>query len=85
MNVLENKIAFVEQLLLVARENPYSPERCADWAFKSALDYQAYRYGDLKLDEIIDLMQGMSAGEEFYYSQSELVQMLESYLHELKV
>ncbi|WP_194791224.1 hypothetical protein [Pseudomonas sp. UFMG81] len=85
MNTLEEKVAFVEQLLLMVREIPYKPERCANLAFVSSLDHQSYRYGDIKLDEIVGLIQGVSEGEGFYYSQGELVEMLEPYLHELKV
>lgn len=85
MNTLEKRIVFAEQLLFGVRENPYSPVRCANWVLINSLDCQSYKYGDLKLDEMVGLVQGMSAGEEFYYSQSELIEMLESYLHELKV
>lgn len=85
MSTLEKKIVFVEQLLLIARVIPYNPERCANFAFIGSLDHQSYRYGDLKLDGIVDLIQGIGTGEEFYYSQGELIEMLESYLHELKV
>ncbi|PVD44162.1 hypothetical protein C5188_06790 [Serratia liquefaciens] len=77
LNLLTEIIDFIEM-------QPYDAENCARYIYVKSLDAMAYRYGDQRLNTLLDIIGGMSTGEEFFYSREELLEMLKSYLLEAK-
>lgn len=82
MSQRNEKLKLVREIIEFIETQPYDPETCARFVYVKSLDEMAYRYGDKKLNTLLDIMGGMSAGEEFFYSKDELLEMLNSYLSE---
>lgn len=82
MSQRDEKLNLVREIIEFIETQPYDPEACARYVYIKSLDARAYRYGDKKLSTLLDLMGGMSAGEEFFYSKDELLEMLHLYLSE---
>ncbi|WP_321864038.1 hypothetical protein [Burkholderia cenocepacia] len=82
MSQRDEKLNLVQEIIEFIETRPYDPVDCARHVYIKSLDARAYRYGDEKLNTLLDLMRGMSAGEEFFYSKDELLEMLNLYLSE---
>ncbi|EUC19010.1 hypothetical protein PMI06_002880 [Burkholderia sp. BT03] len=82
MNQRDGRLRLVTEIIEFIEAQPYDPEVCAKYVYGKALDARAYRYEDRRLNTLLDTIGGMSAGEEFYYSKVELLEMLKSYLLE---
>lgn len=82
MSQRDEKLKLVTEIMEFIETQPYDPEICARYVYVKSLDDRSYRYGDQKLNTLLDTIGGMSAGEEFFYSKYELLEMLNSYLSE---
>ncbi|KVP44087.1 hypothetical protein [Burkholderia ubonensis] len=82
MSQRDEKLKLVTEIMEFIETQPYDPEICARYVYAKSLDDRSYRYGDQKLNTLLDTIGGMSAGEEFFYSKDELLEMLNSYLSE---
>ncbi|KVC96539.1 hypothetical protein [Burkholderia ubonensis] len=82
MSQRDEKLKLVTEIMEFIETQPYDPEICARYVYVKSLDDRSYRYGDQKLNTLLDTIGGMSAGEEFFYSKDELLEMLNSYLSE---
>ncbi|MCR4470691.1 hypothetical protein [Burkholderia sp. SCN-KJ] len=82
MNQRDEKLKLVTKIMEFIEAQTYDPEICARYVYLKSLDARAYRYGDKRLDTRLDTIGGMSAGEEFVYSKTELLEMLKAYLSE---
>ncbi|KVD73883.1 hypothetical protein WI89_11380 [Burkholderia ubonensis] len=82
MSQRDEKLKLVTEIMEFIETQPYDPEICARYVYVKSLDDRSYRYGDQKLNTLFDTIGGMSAGEEFFYSKDELLEMLNSYLSE---
>ncbi|WP_080410724.1 hypothetical protein [Burkholderia ubonensis] len=82
MSQRDEKLKLVTEIMEFIETQPYDPEICARYAYVKSLDDRSYRYGDQKLNTLLDTIGGMSAGEEFFYSKDELLEILNSYLSE---
>ncbi|KVU32959.1 hypothetical protein [Burkholderia ubonensis] len=82
MSQRDEKLKLVTEIKEFIETQPYDPEICARYVYVKSLDDRSYRYGDQKLNTLLDTIGGMSAGEEFFYSKDELLEMLNSYLSE---
>ena len=78
MNDRDEKLRLVREVIDFVVEQPYDPEVLAKFVYLKSLDARVYRYGDKRLNEIFDVLGGMSAGEEFFYSREEVLEMLHS-------
>ncbi|MBM2767949.1 hypothetical protein [Burkholderia anthina] len=84
MNQRDEKLRLVREIIEFIETQPYDPEICARYVYVKSLDARAYRYGDKRLNVLLDAIGGMSAGEEFFYSKDELLEMLKLYLSEMQ-
>jgi len=84
MNQRDEKLRLVREIIEFIETQPYDPEICARYVYVKSLDARAYRYGDKRLNVLLDAIGGMSAGEEFFYSKDELLEMLRLYLSEMQ-
>ncbi|KVR79479.1 hypothetical protein [Burkholderia ubonensis] len=84
MSQRDEKLKLVTEIMEFIETQPYDPEICARYVYVKSLDDRSYRYGDQKLNTLLDTIGGMSAGEEFFYSKDELLEMLNSYLSEVQ-
>ena len=84
MTECTEKVRFVGEIVHFVETHPYEPEACARYVYVKSLDERAYRYTDEKLNRLLDVIGGMSAGEEFFYSRDEVLEMLRSYLADLE-
>ncbi|KVD13364.1 hypothetical protein [Burkholderia ubonensis] len=82
MSQRDEKLKLVTEIMEFIETQPYDPEICARYVYVKSLDDRSYRYGDQKLNTLLDTIGGMSAGEGFFYSKDELLEMLNSYLSE---
>ncbi|KVD14887.1 hypothetical protein WI80_08025 [Burkholderia ubonensis] len=82
MSQRDEKLKLVTEIMEFIETQPYDPEICARYVYVKSLDDRSYRYGDQKLNTLLDTIGGMSAGEEFFYSKDELLEMLNPYLSE---
>ncbi|WP_080407354.1 hypothetical protein [Burkholderia ubonensis] len=82
MSQRDEKLKLVTEIMEFIETQPYDPEICARYVYVKSPDDRSYRYGDQKLNTLLDTIGGMSAGEEFFYSKDELLEMLNSYLSE---
>ncbi|WP_059985441.1 hypothetical protein [Burkholderia ubonensis] len=82
MSQRDEKLKLVTEIMEFIETQPYDPEICARYVYVKSLDDRSYRYGDQKLNTLLDTIGGMSAGEEFFYSKDELLEMLNSYFSE---
>ncbi|HIH2747777.1 hypothetical protein L3V59_18660 [Burkholderia aenigmatica] len=82
MDQRDEKRAWVTEIMTFIETQPYDPDICARYVYTAALDARAHRYRDRRLDTLLDTIRGMSAGDEFHYSQDELVEMLQAYLRD---
>ncbi|NHL65170.1 hypothetical protein EIB72_02020 [Burkholderia ambifaria] len=80
MNDRDEKLQLVREVIDFVVEQPYDPEVLAKFVYLKSLDARVYRYGDKRLNEIFDVLGGMSAGEEFFYSREEVLEMLHSFI-----
>lgn len=80
MNDRDEKLQLVREVIDFVVEQPYDPEVLAKFVYLKSLDARVYRYGDTRLTEIFDVLGGMSAGEEFFYSREEVLEMLNSFI-----
>ena len=80
MNDRDEKLQLVREVIDFVVEQPYDPEVLAKFVYLKSLDARVYRYGDKRLNEIFDVLGGMSAGEEFFYSREEVLEMLNSFI-----
>ncbi|HHY6931706.1 TPA: hypothetical protein ACV4T7_005686 [Burkholderia ambifaria] len=80
MNDRDEKLRLVREVIDFVVEQPYDPEVLAKFVYLKSLDARVYRYGDTRLNEIFDGLGGMSAGEEFFYSREEVLEMLNSFI-----
>ncbi|UEP48557.1 hypothetical protein [Burkholderia ambifaria] len=80
MNDRDEKLRLVREVIDFVVEQPYDPEVLAKFVYLKSLDARVYRYGDKRLNEIFDVLGGMSAGEEFFYSREEVLEMLNSFI-----
>jgi hypothetical protein len=80
MNDRDEKLQLVREVIDFVVEQPYDPEVLAKFVYLKSLDARVYRYGDKRLNEIFDVLGGMSAGEEFFYSREEVLEMLYSFI-----
>ena len=78
------KIKLVKEIIGFALEQPYEPDKFSKYVYAKSLDRRPYRYGDRELNRLLDILVGMSAGEEFRYSKEEVVEMLQSYVSSLE-
>jgi hypothetical protein len=84
MNQRDEKLTLVREIIEFIETRPYDPEACAQYVYVKSLDARTYRHHDKKLNTLLDVIGGMSAGEEFFYSKDELLEMLTSYLSEME-
>jgi len=80
MNERDEKLRLVREVIDFVVEQPYDPEVLAKFVYLKSIDARMYRYGDKRLNEIFDVLGGMSAGEEFFYSREEVLEMLNSFI-----
>ncbi|UEP35159.1 hypothetical protein LL998_02385 [Burkholderia ambifaria] len=80
MNDRDEKLRLMREVIDFVVEQPYDPEVLAKFVYLKSLDARVYRYGDKRLNEIFDVLGGMSAGEEFFYSREEVLEMLNSFI-----
>lgn len=80
MNERDEKLRLMREVIDFVVEQPYDPEVLAKFVYLKSLDARVYRYGDKRLNEIFDVLGGMSAGEEFFYSREEVLEMLNSFI-----
>ncbi|MBY4769469.1 hypothetical protein [Burkholderia ambifaria] len=80
MNERYEKLRLVREVIDFVVEQPYDPEMLAKFVYLKSIDARVYRYGDKRLNEIFDVLGGMSAGEEFFYSREEVLEMLNSFI-----
>ena len=80
----DEKLKFIKEITDFILGQPYDPEKFAQYVHVKSLDEKSYRYNDDELDHLLDIIGGMSAGEEFYYSKDEVLEMLRSFTSELK-
>jgi hypothetical protein len=80
MNQRDEKLKLITETIEFIETQPYDPGNCARYVYVKSLDAMAYRYGDQRLNTLLDMIGGMSAGEEFFYSRDELREMLKLYL-----
>ncbi|MBR8065169.1 hypothetical protein KDX32_18975 [Burkholderia ambifaria] len=80
MNDRDEKLRLVREVIDFVVEQPYDPEVLAKFVYLKSIDARVYRYGDKRLNEIFDVLGGMSAGEEFFYSREEVLEMLNSFI-----
>ncbi|UZU05521.1 hypothetical protein [Burkholderia ambifaria] len=66
MNDRDEKLQLVREVIDFVVEQPYDPEVLAKFVYLKSLDARVYRYGDKRLNEIFDVLGGMSVGEEFF-------------------
>lgn len=78
------KRQLVNEIIQFIESQPYDPEICARQISIKSLDSLAYRFNDRKLNALLDLISGMSAGEEFHYSKNDLLELLHLYLSETR-
>lgn len=78
------KLQLINEITNFILSQPYDAEKFAKYVYVKSLDEKSYRYGDKELNQLIDILAGMSAGEEFYYSKEEVLEMLRSYVLALK-
>lgn len=79
------KIKLIREIMDFTLSQPYDAERFAKYIYMKSLDERPYRFGDKELNRLLDMLGGMSAGEEFYYSKEEVLEMLRSYASALGV
>ena len=84
MNQRDEKLRLVREIIEFIETQPYDPEICDRYVYVKSLDARAYRYSDKRLNVLLDAIGGMSAGEEFFYSKDELLEMLKLYLSEMQ-
>ncbi|WP_175715882.1 hypothetical protein [Burkholderia ambifaria] len=80
MNDRDEKLRLVREVIDFVVEQPYDPEVLAKFVYLKSIDARVYRYGDKRLNEIFDVLGGMSAGEEFFYSREEVLEMINSFI-----
>jgi hypothetical protein len=80
MDKRNERLRFANETIEFVVGNPFDPEDCARYVFIKSLDEQAYLFEDEELHRLIDVLGGMSAGEEFFYSQGEVLDMLRAYV-----
>ncbi|ACB62893.1 hypothetical protein BamMC406_0396 [Burkholderia ambifaria MC40-6] len=80
MNERDEKLRLMREVIDFVVEQPYDPEVLAKFVYLKSIDARVYRYGDKRLNEIFDVLGGMSAGEEFFYSREEVLEMLNSFI-----
>ena len=80
----KDKLNLINEIIDYIVSRPYVPEEFAKYVYVKAIDERSYRYGDKELNRLMDILGGMSAGEEFFYSKEEVVEMLRSYVSTLK-
>lgn len=73
------KIKLISEITDFTLSQPYDPEKFAKYIYLKSLDERTYRFYDKELNGLLDILGGMSAGEEFYYSKEEVLEMLRSY------
>lgn len=78
------KLKLINEIMDFVLGQPYDAEKLAKYVYVKSLDEKSYRYGDKELNHLLDILGGMSAGEEFYYSKEEVLGMLRSYASALK-
>ncbi|KMN16011.1 hypothetical protein TU87_22725 [Pseudomonas weihenstephanensis] len=81
----EREIKLLEEIVAHIESVPYSPPQCAKYIYAKHLDECVYEFEDERLNEIFDVLGGMSAGEEFFYSKEEVLTMLNDHLDTLNV
>lgn len=74
------RLKFANEIIDFVASSPFDPEVCARYVFVKSLDEQAYLFEDDELHRLIDTLGGMSAGEEFFYSRDEVLDMLMAYV-----
>ena len=79
------KIKLISEITDFTLSQPYDPEHFAKYIYLRSLDERTYRFGDKELNSLLDILGGMSAGEEFRYSKEEVLEMLRSYSSTLGV
>jgi len=84
MNNYEKETRLLVELIDHVESVPYDPLRFAKYIYAKRLDECIYQYEDKQLSEAFDLLGGMSAGEEFFYSKDETLQILNNCLSALK-
>ena len=80
MNERDEKLRLVREVIDFVVEQPYDPEVLAKFVYLKSIDARMYRYGDKRLNEIFNVLGGISAGEEFFYSREEVLEMLNSFI-----
>ena len=76
----DKKIIVVTDILGFLASHIYDVEKFSKYVYAKGLDDDVYSYKDKNLDEIFDLLGGMSASEEFHYTKKEVLKMLAFYL-----
>lgn len=74
--------SLVRDIIGYLEATAYNPSAVAKYVYAKSLDCRYYQYKYEKLNELLDRIIGMSAGEEFVYSKDEIVEMLRKYLDE---
>lgn len=82
--VHNEKIRLINELMDFLQSSSYDAEIFAKYVYVKSLDKKSYFYRDKQLNNLLDILGGMSAGEEFYYSKDEALEMLTSYVIALK-
>jgi hypothetical protein len=83
MNRRDEKLRLVKEIVEFIETRPYDPENFSRYVYIKTLDARAYRHEDKKLNALLDIIGGMSAGEEFFYSKDELLEMLKIYMSKI--
>jgi len=73
------KHRLIQEITEFLQQHSYDAEEFAKYVYAKSLDERSYRYEDEELDSLLGLLSGMSAGPEFYYSKSEVLEMLDLY------
>lgn len=80
MNDYKAEVRLLEELITHVESVPYDPLRLAKYIYAKRFDERIYQYENELLNKLFDLLGGISAGEEFFYSKDEALEMLNNCL-----
>lgn len=69
----DERSSLVRDIMECLEVTAYNPNVVAKQVYAKSLDCRSYQYKDEKLNELLGRIIGVSAGEEFVYSQDEIV------------
>lgn len=84
MTVYSDKKSLALHLLEYVRKVPFDAPGCAKYFYTKKLDERTYRFNDKNLNKIMDEISGMDAGDEFFFSQEEIISMLNDYIEDVR-